>query len=175
MAGAVTVVLASCATAPPKPSPMVQTIQLVAPKPKPRVVYRVRHKINAPRSAKDLSQAAGAIVAGAASQSSLAVKSEPGPPPEDGGLSATSPPALGGLIGLNSQAVTGLFGSASETVVQSPATIWRYMAENCTLQLTFYLDLKRGEMRTLRSQTNVQTDDQWKACAQAIIRAKHQG
>ena len=53
------------------------------------------------------------------------------------------------LIGLDQPAATHLFGTATEQSEMPPATIWRYRAASCELDLFFYLDLRSGRMRTL--------------------------
>lgn len=61
-----------------------------------------------------------------------------------------SPPlARRQLIGLDEPAARRLLGAATEQAEAPPATIWRYRAPNCELDLFFYLDLRSGKMRTL--------------------------
>lgn len=88
---------------------------------------------------------------------------KPGPPPEASGPEAdagneTAPLSPSGLahipsaielIGLDEAAATELFGSAAQQFDAPPAKIWRYGSANCELDLTFYLDLRTGKMRTL--------------------------
>jgi hypothetical protein len=88
---------------------------------------------------------------------------KPGPPPEASGPEAdagseTAPLSPSGLvhipsaielIGLDEAAATELFGSAAEQFDAPPAKIRRYRSANCELDLTFYLDLRTGKMRTL--------------------------
>lgn len=54
------------------------------------------------------------------------------------------------LIGLGEEATAQLLGVADQEIDRPPATVWRYQADGCVLDLYFYLDLKSGRMRTLR-------------------------
>ena len=53
------------------------------------------------------------------------------------------------LIGLDQSGAMRLLGPAAEKLDEPPATVWRYKAANCELDLFFYLDLRSGRMRTL--------------------------
>ena len=72
---------------------------------------------------------------------------------ETGKLAAVTPlaapPESGELVGLDQQKAIHLFGRAAEKLERPPATVWRYKAPNCQLDLFFYLDLRSGRMRTL--------------------------
>jgi hypothetical protein len=74
----------------------------------------------------------------------------PPEPAESRPSSAVAPPPQAKeLIGLDQPAATRLFGTAVERTEEPPATIWRYKAATCELDLFFYLDLRSGRMRTL--------------------------
>lgn len=66
-----------------------------------------------------------------------------------GGAAAAAGPQVE-LIGLDQPAATRLFGPAAERSEEAPATVWRYKNTECELDLFFYLDLRSGQMRTLR-------------------------
>ncbi len=53
------------------------------------------------------------------------------------------------LIGLDQSGALRLLGPATEKSDEPPATVWRYKAASCELDLFFYLDLRSGRMRTL--------------------------
>jgi hypothetical protein len=91
---------------------------------------------------------------------------KPVPPPEPGGpapedaavAAAASPPSApmpdypeqsSDLIGLDQAAAMRLFGSAAGKSEKPPATVWRWRAGTCELDLYFYLDLRSGRMRSL--------------------------
>ena len=54
------------------------------------------------------------------------------------------------LVGLDQPAAARLLGPATERTEEPPATVWRYKTADCELDLFFYLDLRSGQMRTLR-------------------------
>ncbi len=83
----------------------------------------------------------------------------PAPEPESRDLAPVStspestgpvPPQTSELIGLDQPAATRLFGPAADRSEEPPATVWRYKTATCELDLFFYLDLRSGQMRTLR-------------------------
>lgn len=63
---------------------------------------------------------------------------------------ASAAPQTSELIGLDESAAARLFGPAAERSEEPPATVWRYKNAKCELDLFFYLDLRSGQMRTLR-------------------------
>jgi hypothetical protein len=72
------------------------------------------------------------------------------PQPLGSGGAAASPSRAVELVGLDQSAATRLFGHATERTEEPPATVWRYKTADCELDLFFYLDLRSGQMRTLR-------------------------
>ena len=58
-------------------------------------------------------------------------------------------PSPAELIGLDQSGAMRLLGPATEKSDEPPATVWRYKAASCELDLFFYLDLRSGRMRTL--------------------------
>ena len=72
-------------------------------------------------------------------------------------LEAFDPHARTG--GLALAAATRLLGIAAERTEEPPATVWRYKAATCELDLFFYLDLRSGRMRTLHYTFKGEADD----------------
>jgi len=79
------------------------------------------------------------------------------------------------LIGLDPQAATALLGPPAETVEHPPATVWRYRAGACSLELVFFLDSHSGQLRSLRDDLRGAGSDpeKRKACLRAIAEAAH--
>jgi hypothetical protein len=69
-------------------------------------------------------------------------EAEPEPAP------APAPP-VDGLIGLDQPHVAVVLGPPASRADAPPATIWRYGAQGCELDLYFYLDLQSQTMRAL--------------------------
>jgi hypothetical protein len=84
------------------------------------------------------------------------------------------PPPTGELVGLDQQKAIRLFGRAAEKIERPPATVWRYKAPNCQLDLFFYLDLRSGRMRTLHYAFKGDVGDVEKRqdCLRAIVAAR---
>lgn len=53
------------------------------------------------------------------------------------------------LIGLDTAATQDTLGSPNEVREGSPATVWRYVAKNCVLDIYFYADLDTRALRAL--------------------------
>lgn len=53
------------------------------------------------------------------------------------------------LIGLDQPQLANLLGEPRQKAESPPATIWRYVAESCDLDVYFYLDLQSQAMRAL--------------------------
>jgi hypothetical protein len=68
----------------------------------------------------------------------------PAPAPEP-----AAPAGLDRLIGLDQTQLAALLGEPRQTAESPPATIWRYIAEACDLDVYFYLDLQSQAMRAL--------------------------
>ncbi|HYM04168.1 MAG TPA: hypothetical protein VET85_14540 [Stellaceae bacterium] len=74
----------------------------------------------------------------------------PEPPPVPGGVERQ--PAAGGLdrlIGLDQPHTAALLGDPQQYAESPPATIWRYVSQDCEVDVYFYLDLKSQAMRAL--------------------------
>ncbi len=86
----------------------------------------------------------------------------------------TAPPESGELVGLDQQKAIHLFGRAAEKLERPPATVWRYEAPNCQLDLFFYLDLRSGRMRTLHYafKGDVGNIEKRQDCLRAIVAAR---
>lgn len=73
--------------------------------------------------------------------------------PEPGGGETASTPVDAGspeqLIGLDQNNTEALLGKPSERREAPPATIWRYLGQNCELEVYFYFDLQSRVMRAL--------------------------
>jgi hypothetical protein len=82
-----------------------------------------------------------------------------------------APPQAGNLIGLDQPRAARLFGKATEKIAQPPATVWRYKAASCELDLFFYLDLRSGQMRTLHYafKGDVDNTEKRQDCLRAIV------
>jgi hypothetical protein len=80
-------------------------------------------------------------------------------------------PASGDLLGLDPQHTTALLGPATRTQSQSPATIWHYKSGRCELDLSFYMEMKSGQMRTLHYdfKGDAVSPEQRQACLRSII------
>ncbi|TMJ57796.1 MAG: hypothetical protein E6G81_11995 [Alphaproteobacteria bacterium] len=98
------------------------------------------------------------------------VQSEP--QPEQTALAVPPPvPASGDLLGLDPQHTTALLGPATQTQNQSPATVWHYKSGRCELDLSFYMEMKSGQMRTLHYdfKGEAASPEQRQACLRSII------
>jgi hypothetical protein len=115
--------LASCAPEKPKSPPPAAAIQPAPPAPPPPPRWRSPPPVPRPQEKPAPLSAAGV--------------GEPSLRPRD-------------LIGLGKEAAAQLFGAADRQIDRPPATVWRYRAQGCALDLYFYLDLESGRMRTLR-------------------------
>jgi hypothetical protein len=171
--------LVSCAPDPPPPAPTPRPSQIIVPPtPTPRVVRRpVRKTPPHPQEPTDNAVAAlppdGGPPGPPSSEPPAIAPSGPTanaptevPPP------ASQPPAgdkTMGLVGLDQQRAREMLGTATETVDQSPATIWRYRRGGCELDLVFYFDLRSGQRRALRYDVKgAQGEAARRACVTAI-------
>jgi hypothetical protein len=75
------------------------------------------------------------------------------------------------LLGLDPQHTTALLGPAAQTHSQSPATVWHYKSGRCELDLSFYMEMKSGQMRTLHYdfKGEAANPEQRQACLKSII------
>ena len=90
------------------------------------------------------------------------------PAPEQTALAV--PPSTE-LLGLDPQHTKELLGPASQTRSRSPATVWHYKTGRCELDLSFYMEMKSGQMRTLHYDFKGEADspEQRQACLRSII------
>jgi hypothetical protein len=89
-------------------------------------------------------------------------------PPEQTALAV---PPSSELLGLDPQHTKELLGPATQTRNRSPATVWHYKTERCELDLSFYMEMKSGQMRTLHYDFKGGADspEQRQACLRSII------
>jgi hypothetical protein len=91
------------------------------------------------------------------------------PQPEQTALAV--PPSTD-LIGLDPQRTRALLGPAAQTTNnQSPATVWHYKSGRCELDLSFYMEMRSGQMRTLHYdfKGEAASPEQRQACLRSII------
>ncbi len=91
------------------------------------------------------------------------------PQPEQTALAV--PPSTD-LIGLDPQRTKALLGPAAQTTNnQSPATVWHYKSGRCELDLSFYMEMRSGQMRTLHYdfKGEAASPEQRQACLRSII------
>jgi hypothetical protein len=146
--------LAGCVTEmlPPAPGPFGQYIQSVPRKPaQPRPAAQPKDK-----------------PATAAPEETAPVEAREEPQPEQTALAVAPSPDL---LGLDPQHTTALLGPAAQTHSQSPATVWHYKGERCELDLSFYMEMRSGQMRTLHYdfKGEAASPEQRQACLDSII------
>jgi len=92
----------------------------------------------------------------------------PPPQPEQTALAV---PSSTDLLGLDPQHTRELLGPAAQTNTQSPATVWHYKSGRCELDLSFYMEMRSGQMRTLHYNFKGDADspEQRQACLRSII------
>ena len=90
------------------------------------------------------------------------------PQPEQ---TAVAVPPSPDLLGLDPQHTTALLGPATQTHSQSPATVWHYKSGRCELDLSFYMEMRSGQMRTLHYDFKGEavSPEQRQACLKSII------
>jgi hypothetical protein len=149
-------VLASCVANPPQPLAQSSAVRPVPPQPVetvPRASLRPAHKPAPPSPVESAAPTTGEQTVAMAVPKPTGGTPSPeaaAPAPALASPSVTSPGNSEiQLIGLDQPAATRLFGPATERSEQPPATVWRYKAVGCELELFFYLDLRSGRMRTL--------------------------
>lgn len=146
--------LAGCATEtpPPAPGPFGQYIRSVPRKPaQPRPAAQPKDK-----------------PATAAPEETAPVEAPEEPQPEQTALAV---PPSSDLLGLDPQRTAALLGPATQTLSQSPATVWHYKSGRCELDLSFYMEMKSGQMRTLYYdfKGEAASPEQRQACLKSII------
>ena len=87
------------------------------------------------------------------------------------GCTPEKPAPAPDLLGLDQQHTTALLGPAAQTHSQSPATVWHYKSGRCELDLSFYMEMKSGQMRTLHYdfKGEAANPEQRQACLKSII------
>ena len=53
------------------------------------------------------------------------------------------------LVGLNESGVADLIGTPQDTRDESPARVWHYTGDKCSLDVLFYFDLSKQQFRAL--------------------------
>lgn len=71
------------------------------------------------------------------------------------------------LVGMNRRDVEQRLGTAHHVADQPPALIWVYPGEECTLQIHFFLEVKRRVYRVLTTSLVGETGDE--AARQACL------
>jgi hypothetical protein len=150
------VLLAGCAPEkpPPQPGPFGQYIRSVPRKP-------IQARVGQPKGKPDTTPAEAASLrdqpAGPAVE----------PQPEQTALAI---PSSNELIGLDPQHTAELLGPAAQTNKRSPATVWHYKSGRCELDLSFYMEMRSGQMRTLHYDfKEAASPEQRQACLRSII------
>ena len=147
--------LAGCAAEKPAPAPgpFGQYIRSVPRKPaQPRPIAQPKDK-----------------PATAAVEETAPTEAPAEPQPEQ---TAVAVPPSPDLLGLDPQRTTALLGPASQTTnSQSPATVWHYKSGRCELDLSFYMEMRSGQMRTLHYdfKGEAASPEQRQACLRSII------
>jgi hypothetical protein len=144
----------------PPPGPFGQYIRSVPRKPVPA---------RSPGQAKTTPDAAPADAASLPQQPLEPMPPEPAAsPPEQTALAV---PPTTELLGLDPQHTRELLGPAAQTRNQSPATVWHYKSGRCELDLSFYMEMKSGQMRALHYDFRGGADspEQRQACLRSII------
>ena len=63
-----------------------------------------------------------------------------------------------------------MLGPAAQTNKRSPATVWHYKSGRCELDLSFYMEMRSGQMRTLHYDfKEAESPEQRQACLRSII------
>jgi hypothetical protein len=147
-----------------------------APPTAPSVTQTYRPKLPRPPHLSRLPSASGAQNPATAAPNEAA--------PEVGGMQPEAPvtepepaqtalalPSSTDLIGLDERRTTELLGLAAEKETRSPATVWRYRSGRCELDLSFYMEMRSGQMRTLHYDFKGEADrpEQRQACLRSII------
>jgi len=92
-------------------------------------------------------------------------------PAEEPAQTAFAGPSPADLIGLDEQRTTALLGPAAAMEARAPATVWHYKGAKCSLDLTFYMEMRSGRMRTLHAEFkgDAATPERRQACLKAIV------
>ncbi len=96
---------------------------------------------------------------------------QPETPAEEPAQTALAAPSPGDLIGLDEQHTTALLGPAAAMEARAPATVWHYKGARCSLDLTFYMEMRSGRMRALHAEFkgDAATPERRQTCLKAII------
>jgi hypothetical protein len=92
-------------------------------------------------------------------------------PAEEPAQTALAAPSPADLIGLDEQRTTDLLGPAAAMEARAPATVWHYKGARCSLDLTFYMEMRSGRMRILHAEFkgDAPTPERRQTCLKAII------
>lgn len=95
--------------------------------------------------------------------------SKPKPPAIPAPLTKPSSLEPQALVGLGEEDITQLLGEPREVRNDPPAMVWNYAANDCKLDLFFYLDLKSQDFRALAYNFEPNTTDGAKKACLARI------
>ena len=92
-------------------------------------------------------------------------------PAEEPAQTALAGPSPAELIGIDELRTTALLGPAAAMEERAPATVWHYKGARCSLDLTFYMEMRSGRMRTLHTEFkgDAATPERRQACLKAIV------
>jgi hypothetical protein len=92
-------------------------------------------------------------------------------PAEEPAQTALAGPSPAELIGIDELRTTALLGPAAAMEERAPATVWHYKGARCSLDLTFYMEMRSGRMRTLHAEFkgDATTPERRQACLKAIV------
>ena len=143
----------------PTPGPFGQYIKSM-----PRKIARPAPRM--PNQAKTAPETAPAETAATPEQ---AIEPPAAEPQQE--QTAFAVPSSTDLLGLDQQHTRELLGPAAQTNSQSPATVWHYKGDRCELDLSFYMEMRSGQMRTLHYNFKGEADspEQRQACLRSII------
>jgi hypothetical protein len=104
---------------------------------------------------------------------------KPTPPGEPSDAASTPPdtPAIDPdhVIGLKEGDTEEWLGAPTERKDASPATIWRYVRQDCEVDIYFYLDLQQRIMRALHYEVRGNDSEQRsERCFQRLVSERHE-
>jgi hypothetical protein len=155
--------IAACTANMPPPAPLMQISR-----PIPRKPARAHHQ---PVTGNPATAAPGEAPPEAPPAQSEVQTAQPETPVEESAQTALAAPSPADLIGLDEQRTTALLGPAAAMEARAPATVWHYKGVRCSLDLTFYMEMRSGRMRTLHAEFkgDAATAERRQTCLKAII------
>jgi hypothetical protein len=157
------VTIAGCIADTPPPAAPTQISR-----PMPRKPVKLRHQ---PVTGNPAMAAPGEVPPETLAAPSEMPAGEPEAPAQEAAQTALVVPSPAGLIGLDEQRTTELLGPAAAMEARAPATVWHYKGARCSLDLTFYMEMRSGRMRTLYAEFkgDAATPERRQTCLKAII------